>query len=325
MRFRNRIAATIGVGALLATGVGTVPATAAGRQVWGCPQGSVCFYSSNGWLHATPGATVSGYGDHKVPFTAGVGFVFNNQGGSDGATLCTAQSDCGADVAVNGARTYDPATTSTVRLSAGGGTGGEQAGARPAWSMATVDGAGDAFATFDFDWRKLPPEVTPGQMATYPDWPVNLIFVSSGRISTSKVKDAVRDAFQHKGGPMHTMVRDQGTWDEDSGAKIYPGTCGRDDDDNNPHFRVYAPDGEGSLTKPAFGNFVVATSHIDHRENCTSGDRSWTGRSEMAETYIAAVFAAHGYRVEWNKIPLHNAEDDADRFNNGYATVVHLD
>jgi hypothetical protein len=121
---------------------------------------------------------------------------------------------------------------------------------------------------------------------------------------------------------MHAWLAPGGIrqWDSDKGAKKYDGEC-RSGEDTNYHFRVYGPDGEGHLTDDVFKNFVVATSHIDHRENCSTG--KWFGRSEEAEKYIAGMFESHGLWVEYDRLNLGNSWGDG--VSNGYATVVHLD
>lgn len=327
MTFRRMLLTATAAGTLMLSALtAAAPARAAERQIWGCPRGEVCVYTLDGWTKQTPEATYGAYGYNLLHDQFGRHVVFNNQYGYAGAYLCTGSGGgCGPEVAVNGAVVYDLTPINSIRLTETGGKGGEQVVKQPTsdvdkWWTVSLDDRGDKFVNFDFNWGGSDrPDMTKV------DWPVNLVFVSRGKISTSIVKNVVAAEFKELGGAMHAFLQES-KWDDDHGRKIYPGKCGKEgpEADANFHFRVYGPDGEGAMSHPAYGNFVVATAHIDFRENCSSGP-AWFGMSEIAETYVAGAFEKMGKRVEWNKIPLKNAEDLGNRFNNGYATVVHLD
>lgn len=204
------------------------------------------------------------------------------------------------------------------------------------------DGRGDRFLNFDANWDEDgdgtgDKDGGPPNSHSWVDWPVNLVFVSDdpGLVSTSKVKDLIGDEFGTNGGPMHAFLSYSSggewhsEWDVDKGRKMFASTC--DDEghptgnpDKNYHFRIYGPLGEGTLYHYDYGNFVIATSHIDYREHCENARSGW---SEVAEGYFADVFEQRGLWVERKKIWLGNAIDTPDDpgVSDGYATVVHLD
>ncbi len=202
----------------------------------------------------------------------------------------------------------------------------------------TLQGQGDAFMNYDFNWN----EKDGGKPYTNNkiDWPVNLVFVSSSgvirnssdKLSTSAVKRVVQNEFKGSGGPMRAALEHKsGTsevhteWDEDSGRKVFQETdCSVSSSDYNYHFRIYGPDGEGTLSHPEYGKFLIATSHVDFREQCGESQR-WFGNSEEAEAYIAQRFYEHDLWVERDRVPLSNFIRDGRYRSNGYATVIHMD
>jgi hypothetical protein len=194
------------------------------------------------------------------------------------------------------------------------------------------DGRGDRFLNFDANWRDGKDHTSKKL-----DWPINLIFVSRdpSKVSTSRVKAVVATssaagvpAFVNSGSEMHALLEQGGVqkWDTDRGRKLFDSTCDSNGlavaPDRNFHFRVYGPDREGKLFPPDYGYFVVASSHIDFRENCKDG---WSGESEEAEGFIANAFAQRNLWVERNRLPLGNPLTAGVDRSDGYATIVHLD
>ena len=156
------------------------------------------------------------------------------------------------------------------------------------------------------------------------DWPVTMVFV--GNATVAKVKQGLRAWFPFPGSTMYEGWGQLGTiaWDPDGGIKnrlcSLFGIA--------THVRVYAASGV-SFTGPAWGRYVVATTHQDRGE-CGFSPRS--GWSEDAEATVAG-YARRRWgtaAVQEDAVDLGNAEGaggvrrEGDHYwqSDGRATIV---
>jgi hypothetical protein len=137
------------------------------------------------------------------------------------------------------------------------------------------------------------------------DWPVSLVF--AGHATVGKVKRALRSVgFTRRGYPSYLAYRTGSgspRFDGDRGLKT---ACGADGTD--VHLRLYAPSATDSFSDPEYGSVVVATTHLDRADGCSTPPVMF-GFSEEAERRVAEIVAKRlGWAVQRNRIALGNAE-----------------
>lgn len=175
-----------------------------------------------------------------------------------------------------------------------------------------------------------------GRSATR-DWPVTMIFWDDA--SVNRVKSFYDDqrGYNRRGGYMYEGYRRRVNgvyirprFDGDKGKKT---ACDSAAQDN--HFRVYG-DYTDRFSDPRYGDFVVATTHIDRGEGTEPSDpcygMKYFGFSEDVEDDMADL-AKSSYTVREDHKKLYNKEslyldtsgvDKHYWFNNGYATIVKM-
>jgi hypothetical protein len=156
------------------------------------------------------------------------------------------------------------------------------------------------------------------------DWAIDFVFLNNAEIDKVKFVMGWLD-FDWTGGPMHSWVSDNGYWvlDEDKGIK--EAFCYVWGDTN--HMRLYA-DGDDMMYNIWWGNYVIASTHIDRNEcqKYTGGDSY--GWSELSEAvYATASRQIFGYyNVCEDCMWLYNPEPYRQEGNhywlNDYATWV---
>ncbi|HEV2791332.1 MAG TPA: hypothetical protein VGV69_08565 [Solirubrobacterales bacterium] len=193
---------------------------------------------------------------------------------------------------------------------------------------------GDKFSNYDFLSKTYSRENV--------DWAVDLIFAHGG--SVNRVKSQLDDPFHQSRtkidppgadpvdigpSPMQMWLNDGGgiegwEWDEDAGRKTH--LCETQDEPNVFHYRIYAPKDTDHFVNQKWGNYSVATAHIDHNE-CTGG---WAGKSEAAERMVAyhSTRVFEKARVFPDKVWLRNFELSAKLVhwwvNDGKATFINV-
>jgi hypothetical protein len=196
----------------------------------------------------------------------------------------------------------------------------------------------DRFEDYDFSEKKVSLE--------YVDNPIDLIF--GGAANIDKVKSDMADEFPvgKKDIPVignlgastaHGLIDDGEGWEWDSDAGRKTSVC-EDESPTGPdvyHFRLYAPPATDHLRNPAWGNYVVGSSHIDHNEceHHLGIGEYWVGKSEKAERYIAHVceYVFGKRHVMRYYALLGNAENgtgetgDHKAENDGYATFIQVE
>lgn len=172
--------------------------------------------------------------------------------------------------------------------------------AATAWTASSLSVAGadeDRFYTYDFESSKASVRTC--------DWPVTIIFW--GNASVAKVKQALSSSLPISGNTMYAFVADttrkRATLDRvsDSGVKSFSLSRAL-------HVRVYA-DADGRLTNATFGNYVIATTHLDLNE--LSANPVY-GYSEQAAAEIEALCASAfgATSVQPDVVDLHNPEPE---------------
>lgn len=186
---------------------------------------------------------------------------------------------------------------------------------------------GDYFLNYDGERN--------GQPATR-DWPVTMIFYDDA--SVNRVKSFYDDqrGYNRRGGTMYEGYKRRVSgnyiaprFDGDKGKKTNCDSSGQDN-----HFRVYG-DYTDRFSDPRYGDFVVATTHIDKGEGEESGDpcygERYFGFSEDVEGTLADLakssYTVHeDYKKLYNKESLYldTSKDKHYWSNNGYATTVKM-
>jgi hypothetical protein len=159
---------------------------------------------------------------------------------------------------------------------------------------------GDRFSNYDFPNEEY--------KRNNIDWAIDLIFAHGGTVGL--VKETLNSPFDYGkqsidlpgfdpkefgASDAYARVNDGpqgsgGEWDSDAGRKT--NRCETKIEPNIYHYRVYAPPDVDHFVNQKWGNYVIASSHIDHNE-CPSGiasndgTPSWSGRSEHSERIVA--------------------------------------
>jgi len=159
------------------------------------------------------------------------------------------------------------------------------------------------------------------------DWAVSLVF--AGNASVGKVKKGLRQlGLTHRGHVRYlgyrTSLADSPRFDGDRGLKT-----GCDRNGTDVHVRLYAPTTTDRFLDPAYGSFVVGTTHLDRADGCRTPPQLF-GFSEIAERRVGALVRKLGWRVEPDRLDFGNAEpyrrditDPAHLWlGNGRATLI---
>jgi hypothetical protein len=193
-------------------------------------------------------------------------------------------------------------------------------------------GVGDYFYNYDFKYDSTVANTTV-------DWPVNFLF--TGNATKTKAKNST--CFNYTGSLQYMRVFTNGVLQTDSNG----GTKSTNGGNNiSLHMRLYGQPntlspgyahqgslGNGAVSHPTYGYFVVGTSHKDYYEG-VGGPNQQYGDSEDAETQIRAVIGVcKGYLTSANNISMGNyqysTQTDLDGYphvwaNNGLATRVYV-
>lgn len=210
----------------------------------------------------------------------------------------------------------------------------ERAGSATARALNPYQIKADKFSNYDF--------LDETYSRTNVDWAVDLIFAHGGDIN--RVKNQLDDPFSESRtrvdppgaepvdigpSPKYMFLRDHPgidswEWDSDAGRKTH--LCQTEDEPNVFHYRIYAPRDTDHFFNQKWGNYSVATAHIDHNE-CTTG---WFGKSETAERMVAyhSTRVFENGRVFPDKVWLRNPELSSKVvhwwLNDGKATFINI-
>lgn len=234
-----------------------------------------------------------------------------------------------------------------------------------------VGGVGnDSWWNWDFNTQSVSPYNAKTGNANV-DMPISLVFWGDVDVATAKdIWNRGQSEIRLLASPMHELVHDRpdpgqpadhkepatAVWDSDRGTYLgRPGTpfCRMH---VKWHYRVYAPGagsgGDNRMYSPAWGYYVIASTHIDYKEECPDG---WSGDSEVTEHRVAAEAPNHTqqhYSIIWgctrsadpwqvedaltheqktDTLDLYNRDEvgfSADHkhmyFNDGMATMIHV-
>ncbi|ABL78588.1 hypothetical protein [Thermofilum pendens] len=150
------------------------------------------------------------------------------------------------------------------------------------------------------------------------DWPVTMVFY--GNADVNKVKN-IFFGLTILANPMYAYIYSNGwVWDTDRGTKgvVYSNYL------NGYvylHMRVYAPNPPDYIYDPAWGKYVIGTTHYDEYPL-----ESWSGYPEYAEHDFAAIARSKGYTVyqDWAYFYNDQGSPGSITYNDGYATAVYV-
>jgi hypothetical protein len=135
------------------------------------------------------------------------------------------------------------------------------------------------------------------------DWHVSLIF--AGHANVGKVKQGLRRLGLTRRGSARFLayrVGQETRFDGDRGLKT---AC--DPNGTDVHVRLYAPTATDRFVDPEYGSVVVGTTHLDRADGCRVPPKLF-GFSEIAEQRVGTLVRKLGWRVQFNRLELGNAE-----------------
>lgn len=178
-------------------------------------------------------------------------------------------------------------------------------------------GYGDQIYNYDFSSESA--------TSTNVEWPIDLVFYNNATING--VKNMLSGTYWVPGSEEYARLNNRymGTgwvWDSDGGEKTGVPTCWT----TTKHYRIYAPSSLDAFYNPAYGFYVVGSTHEDIDE--IPGCDAHYNYSEAVEQDIANIWRNLGHTTYYDDYWFANQQYDLQgnhHFDSdGYATYLHV-